>query len=111
MALKIPVVVTAEYRGVQAGGEFVNDQGEQIAYGPKLKFEVEDENGDVGLMPLSGTQLDKCVPPFDHTALRKGDVVTIGLNVVIGADGERSYMRPTTIAYANAETAKLKAAS
>lgn len=95
MAQKLTVPVTAEYRGVQAGGTF-NDRetGAEVSFGPKLKFEVEDPTGDVALLAFREGDFDKASPPFDCSTLSKGDELELMLQVVIGdRDGDRSYLR------------------
>src|SRR4051794_33357911 len=75
--IRLPLTISAEYRGVAPGGDFVNDAGEQIVYGERLKFEVELPNGDVSIVPVSLKALDKCVPPIDAKSLKRGDVVEL----------------------------------
>jgi hypothetical protein len=100
MALRLHGLrLTAEYRGVQPGGEFTRDgETDPIVYGPKLKFEVEDpESGDVSLVALRGADFDRCEPPFDWQSLKKGDVLDLELTAVLGdGDRERSYVRVRT---------------
>jgi hypothetical protein len=103
MALRLPIEFAAEYRGQAPGGEFTRDDtGERVAFSPALKFEYEDENGDVVLIPIRAAQLDKCEPPFDHEVLQKGDELVLRGFVVLqdrGSDRD-SYFAIRSVAYA-----------
>jgi hypothetical protein len=81
MALRLEMPAEAEYRGVAAGYEFVSEHGETVPVAPKLKFEVEQSDGDVALLPLSQSGLDRATPPFDAATLKKGDRVVLDLLV------------------------------
>lgn len=91
--LRLPIDFVGEYRGQAPGGSFDRD-GETIEYLPKLKFEYEDESGDVVLVPIGLQTLDRCEPPFDASKLKKGDHVRITGHVVLqdrGSDRD-SYL-------------------
>lgn len=110
---RLTVGLDCEYRGVQPGGEFEDRQepGKMISYGPKLKFESESPDGDVSLIALRGSDLDKCVPPFDHTQLVKGDRLRMTVLIVVGErDGDRSYFQPLSVEYADASVKPVKVA-
>lgn len=114
MALRLPIQLAAEYRGQRAPGTFTRrDTGEIVNFPAALKFEYEDEGGDVVIVPISASQLDKCSPPFDHEQLKKGDQLVLSGHVVLqdrGSDKD-SYFAISSVVYAAAEAPKLKAAS
>lgn len=91
--IRLPLSFTAEYRGVAPSGEFRNDAGEQIAYGEKLKFEVELPNGDVSIVPVSAKALDRATPPIDWKSLKKGDVVELAGVVAVEYFSPHSAVR------------------
>jgi hypothetical protein len=85
MSQQIPFAIDAEYRGRQAeGGDFVNNAGEKVTYGPAYKFEYDLPDGEPVVMALREGQVDKC---FDGDAaqLKKGELVSI-VGVAIMAD-------------------------
>jgi hypothetical protein len=111
--LRLPIEFSAEYRGQQPAGQFTRkDTGEVVDFAAALKFEYETDDGDVVLVPIRATQLDKCEPPFDHEQLQKGDELVLRGFVVLqdrGSDRD-SYFSITTVRYA-ADAPALKAAS
>jgi uncharacterized protein YaiE (UPF0345 family) len=96
MANKLPVVVSAEYRGVQAASEFVaKDTGEKINVPPKLKFEYDTFDGDVEMLVVSGSQFDRVQGAPDYKTLKRGQRLTlVGLVVLQDRGSERdSYFK------------------
>ncbi|MFL5845281.1 MAG: hypothetical protein ACJ762_11345 [Solirubrobacteraceae bacterium] len=95
MPMRIPVTMLAEYRGQAPASQFTaRDTGEVVDLRPMLKFEVEQPDGDVGLIPLRENQLDEAAD-FDHGKLAKGDLVQLVGVVVLqdrGSDRD-SYLR------------------
>ena len=89
--IRIPLSLKAEYRGVAPGGDFVNDAGEKIEYGEKLKFEVELPNGDVSIVPVSLKALDEVLAIDAHT-LKRGQVVELSGVAAV------EYFKPTAAA-------------
>jgi hypothetical protein len=88
---RIPVSFEAEYRGRAPGGDFVDRKtGEKVDYAEKLKFELDQPDGDVGLVVLGIRQFDD-VADFDGLRLVKGDTVRIEGTVVLGQTN--SYLR------------------
>lgn len=114
VALRLPIEFTAEYRGQQPAGEFVRkDTGEVVSFPPKLKFEYETDDGDVTIVPIGATQLDKCEPAFDHAALKKGQVLRLSGFAILqdrGSDRD-SYFAIQSVAYADNEVKPLKVAT
>jgi len=82
---RVPFGFKAEYRGVKPSGEFLDDGGERVEYGPKLKFEIELPDGDVEVVGISAKSLDK-VCEFDCAKLAKGEVLWME-GVVAYGDG------------------------
>lgn len=76
--------IRVEYRGVAPAGEFVNDDRETVAYGPKLKFELPLPDGDVETVAIPQMKLDQ-VADFDVSKLTRGDEVMIEGVVSYGA--------------------------
>jgi hypothetical protein len=99
--LRIPVELSGvEFRGVAAPFEFPDrETGEVVSVGPKLKFELELPDGDVALLPVPSSQLEKCSPPVDYTTLKRGQRFVALLEVVWkGAEPKgESYVRVTSL--------------
>jgi len=100
---KLSAVFDAEFRGVGRGGEFVNESGENVTFTEGLRFEVELPDGDVSVVTLRSSALDKCSPPIDWKTLKKGDRVRI-----TGEIGGDYYLRPHSV---TVQEAKVRAAS
>lgn len=114
MPLTLPLDLIAEYRGQAPGGTFEDRKtGEAVDYGARLKFEYEDERGDVALVPIRIADLDKCEPKFDASTLQKGDVVRLQGRVVLAdrGSGKDSYMAVASCSIYNEAAVPLKAAS
>lgn len=96
MPNRIPVAFEVEYRGVAPASEFTaRDTGELIEVAPRLKLELETFNGDVEMLVLSSSQLDKTEGAPDYTKLKRGDRFTICGTVVLqdrGSDRD-SYLK------------------
>src|SRR4051812_40352801 len=98
---RIPFDIEAEYRGERPGGEFTpsDSPGEVRQYAPALRFEVEEPNGDVGLLTFSQTVFDRVEPPIDAAKLVKGDTLRLaGVTVVMdrnraGGSDRASYVQ------------------
>lgn len=97
MAIRVPVDIAAEYRGLSAAGQFKSrETGELLDIPPKFKFEVEVGLGDdVDLLVLSQTVLDKAQSDFPIGILRRGERVRlVGTIVLQDRDSDRdSYFR------------------
>lgn len=93
---RLPVDVTVEYRGVKPPSEFTRrDTGQVFPVPAKLKFEHRTANGDVMLIEVSGSQLDKVDPPLDYDALKVGERVHLSGEAVIqdrGSDKDSFVM-------------------
>lgn len=102
MSLRLPVEFVAEYRGQRPAGSFVDrGTGEHVSYGPALKFEYETADGDIEIVPVRATELDKCEPPFDHAQLKKGDQLSLSGFVVLQDRGSErdSYFSLVSVRY------------
>lgn len=100
MSLRLPIHADVEYRGVQAASTFTRkDTGEIVNVPAKLKFEYESPDGDVALIPVSGSQLDKCSPPIDYNTFERGDAFElIGLVVLADRGSDRdSFFTVTSL--------------
>jgi hypothetical protein len=74
MAMRIPVSLAVEFRGVKPAREYtVRETGEQKTAPPLLKFEAEQENGDVELIEVTGSSFDRMSPPVDFARFKKGE--------------------------------------
>ena len=94
---RIPVAFEATYVGQRPGGTFKNAQGDQVPYPPKLKFLHQGDDGDASLVEISGSQIDKVVPPVDHENLAVGEKVSVAGVAVLqerGSDRD-SYVQIT----------------
>jgi hypothetical protein len=99
VAQRIPFTFDAEYRGREAeGGDFTNDAGEQVVYGPAFKFEYDMPDGEPVVLALRSGAIDKA-SDFDATELKKGEHVELVGEVVISERGSdrSSYMRLYTL--------------
>jgi hypothetical protein len=99
MSQQIPFTIDAEYRGRQAeGGEFVNDQGEAVSFGPAYKFEYDLPDGEPVVMQLRQGAVDKAAD-FDAAALKKGErMQLVGVAVIPDRGSDRSgFVRLYTI--------------
>jgi hypothetical protein len=96
MPSRIPVAFEVEYRGVAPASQFTaRDTGEVVDIAPKLKLELETFNGDVEMLVLSSTQLDKVEGAPDYGKLKRGDRFTICGTVILqdrGSDRD-SYLK------------------
>lgn len=96
---QIPFELEAEYRGRQAeGGEFVNDSGEKVSFGPAYRFEYDLPDGDVATMSLREGAVDKAAD-FDAAKLAKGDRVKLVGTAMISERGSdaNSFVRLYTL--------------
>jgi hypothetical protein len=93
---RIPVSFPVEYRGLAPASEFIaRDTGEKVEVVPKLKLELETFNGDVEMLVLSSSQLDKTEGAPDYKTLKRGDRFTVCGVVVLqdrGSDRD-SYLK------------------
>lgn len=104
MATRIPVDFVAEFRGTKPASSFVKrETGEKIAIPPKLKFEVSKEDGDVENVEISGTVLDRCSPPVNHAAFKRGEMFRCQGVAVIQ---ERGADRDSFVAFESVEPAR-----
>ncbi len=111
MPTTLPIEMQVEYRGQAPGGDFTDRAtGESVAYGPRLKFEYEDERGDVMLVPVRQADLDRCEPPFDASTLQKGDVVIMRGRAVLAdrGSGKDSYFALSSVRLAGADAAPIR---
>jgi hypothetical protein len=74
--VRIPFNFVGDYRGHSAGGEFVNEHGEKVAYSDGLKFEVDLPDGDVDLVVVRAEKLAK-VASFNVGEMAKGQRVEL----------------------------------
>jgi hypothetical protein len=87
MSQRLPVNVTAEFRGSKPASTFVKrETGEVIPIPEKLRFEFETGEGP-DLLEIAISALDKVSPPFDAKSLSKGDEVEITGVVVVPEKG------------------------
>jgi hypothetical protein len=97
---RIPVGMDVEYRGLEAPRQFTaRDSGEEVNVPARIKFEYETDDGDVVLMPVSASQLDKVSPPFNYSELKRGDRVHLSGYVLLqerGSDRD-SYLQITAV--------------
>jgi len=79
MALRLPISLLAEFRGIAPSSEFTNGDGQRVEVPPKYKFEVElgEAGDDVDLMVLSERQLERASCDFPLATLRRGERVRI----------------------------------
>lgn len=78
MSMRLPVSLEVEFRGVKPERDFViRETGERRTAAPVLKFEAEKPDGDVEIIEVSGSSLDRIVPPVDYAKFRKGDRFTL----------------------------------
>ncbi len=99
MDITMPVEWTGEYRGQTPASSFDGDQG-RVDLAPNLKFEVQQEDGDVQTIPVRQSALDKCAD-FDASDLARGALVKFRSLVVLrNGEGQRSYLRHTAAALA-----------
>jgi len=91
VAQRIPFTLDAEYRGRQAeGGEFLNDAGETVQFGPAYKFEYDLPDGEPEVLALREGAVDKAAD-FDVTELKKGErVELVGECVMADRNSDRS---------------------
>lgn len=77
MAQRLPLDLTAEYRGQRPAGSFVKrETGEVIETAARLKFEHTSADGDVELVEIGTSQLDKIPAPVPEQ-IKRGDIVRI----------------------------------
>ncbi|HEV7943275.1 MAG TPA: hypothetical protein VGP17_10800 [Solirubrobacteraceae bacterium] len=96
MAIRIPVDIAAEFRGLAVAGQFRSKEtGELVDIPPKYKFEVELGGGDdVEMLVLSQSALEKARADFPLGSLRRGDRIRVVGAVVLqdrGSDRD-SYL-------------------
>ncbi len=97
MALKLPLQFEAEFRGAERNRAAFKDRetGEDVQPPDSIKLEIDYPNGDVDLMVVSASQFERCDPPFNEGALKRGDrLLVTGLAVVQDRQsGRDSYVR------------------
>lgn len=76
MATRIPFSLDAEFVGARPAGTFKRD-GEIIPMPAQVRFLVDSEDGDVQMLSVSASALDKVQPPFDYAGLARGDRVEL----------------------------------
>lgn len=90
MATTWPVAAIAEFRGMKSASTFTDrTTGEVIPVPARAQFEVEGEDGAVAVIPVSTKELDRCVPPFDASSLKKGVMVELRGRVVLQDRGSQ----------------------
>jgi hypothetical protein len=95
MAMRIPVLLNVEFRGVKPAREYtIRETGEVKTAPPLLKFEAEQENGDVELIEVPGSSFDRMTPPVDFSKFVKGQRLTMRALAVIQDRGSQwdSYL-------------------
>jgi len=95
MPMRLPVTLEVEFRGVKPQRDYtIRDTGERRTAPPVLKFECEKPDGDVEVVEVSGSSLDRMTPAVDYAKFRKGDRFTLNGVAVIqdrGSDWD-SYL-------------------
>src|SRR4051794_25449865 len=93
-AQSFPTAFVAEFRGVAPGGEFTDDDGLQVVYGPKVKLERASDEGDVNVYELRVNAKVAAASTVKPAELKRGDSVEVhGEAVVNDEPGRRSYFR------------------
>lgn len=89
---RFPFNMVVEYRGARAPSSFVKKEtGATVDLPARLKFEYARDDGDVELLEVPASQLNKIEPPFDHASLKRGDQVRLEGEVLLqprGSDRE-----------------------
>lgn len=78
MPMRLPVSLDVEYRGVKPSRDYtIRETGERRTAAPVLKFECEKPDGDIEVIEVAGSTLDRMVPSVDYSKFRKGERYTL----------------------------------
>lgn len=95
MATRLPIDLVAEFRGLKPAGTFTKkDTGEVVDIPAKLKLEVSRDDGDVDLIEISSSALDRATPPVEYGAFKRGELIRLRGEVMLqdrGSDRD-SYL-------------------
>jgi hypothetical protein len=94
MATRIPFSLEGEFVGLRPASEFVRD-GKTIPSPAQVRFLVDQDDGDVQLLTVSASALDRVQPPFDYGRLSRGDRVRLRGAAVIqdrGSDRDSFFV-------------------
>lgn len=112
MPMRLPVSLEVEYRGVKPQREYtLRETGEVRTASAVLKFEAELPDGDIALIEVAGTTLDRLRPAVDYKSFMRGQRFMLSGTAVIqdrGSDYD-SYFAVTSCEPV-AEHARAKAA-
>lgn len=74
MPMRLPITLEVEFRGVKPQRDYtLRDTGERRTAPAVLKFELDRENGDIEVVEVSGSSLDRMIPAVDYAKFRKGE--------------------------------------
>ena len=88
-----PTAFVAEFRGQAPGGEFNNDAGERVTYGPALKFERVKADGDVEFYTLRANPAVQQASDVQPASLKRGAKIELHGEAVLSDNGGSSYFR------------------
>jgi hypothetical protein len=92
--MRLPVSLTAEYRGVDGLAGETEIEGAHITYGDRHRFEFQQPDGTIDTLSLRVGKLDQAAN-FDVSKLKPGEFVKID---GIAGDGQRGmYFQPVTV--------------
>lgn len=98
-ATRWPLSLIAEYRGVEAASQYTDRETGDVRDIPaKLKFEVETSDGDVQMLVVSASQLEKARPTIVVEELQRGHRLQLsGFAVIQDRGSDRaSYVQITS---------------
>ncbi|MFL5818953.1 MAG: hypothetical protein ACJ76L_15330 [Conexibacter sp.] len=108
MPMRLPVSLKVEFRGCKPERDYViKETGEKRTAAPVLKFECDQEDGDVEVIEVTGSSFDRMVPAVDYSKFKKGDRFTLSGTAVIqdrGSDWD-SYLSVVACVPTRAHTA------
>lgn len=84
MPMRLPVSLEVEFRGVKPQRDYViRETGEKRTAAAVLKFEFDKPDGDVGVIEVTGSTLDRMSPAVDYSKFKKGDRFMLDAEAVI----------------------------
>jgi hypothetical protein len=85
---RLPLDLTVEFRAIKPAGSFTRkDSGEVVEIPPRVKCEYTRDDGDIEIIEVRVSELDKCEPPFDYKQLKRGDHVRLRGDVMLAPRG------------------------
>ena len=99
MPMRLPVSLEVEYRGVKPQREYtLRETGELRTASAVLKFEAELPDGDIALIEVAATTLDRLRPAVDYVTFARGQRFTMSGTAVIQDRGSEydSYFAVTS---------------